>query len=76
MFNKFILPLVKPFIIWRNPNMAVTNKDNRWTPRQLYQDAKGERAQHKILQMAVKKLYAKGEPAQHNVLQMAVRELQ
>jgi hypothetical protein len=58
MFNMLILrSLIKPFIVWRNPNIAATaNKDNRWTPRQLYLDAKGERAQHKVLQMAVRKL--------------------
>jgi hypothetical protein len=57
MFNMFILrSLVRPFVIWRNPNMAViATKDSRWTPRQLYLDAKGERAQHKVLQMAVRK---------------------
>jgi hypothetical protein len=58
MFKIFILrSLVKPFVIWRNPNIAATaNKDDRWTPRQLYLDAKGERAQHKVLQMAVREL--------------------
>jgi hypothetical protein len=58
MFNIFIpRSLVRPFVIWRNPNMAaIVNKENRWTPRQLYLDAKGERAQHKVLQMAVRKL--------------------
>ena len=56
MFNISILrSLVKPFIIWRNPNLAdVASADNRWTPRQLYLDAKGEQAQHKVLEMAVK----------------------
>jgi hypothetical protein len=56
MFNMFILrPLVKPFIIWRNPNMtAIVEKDKHWTLRQLYLDAKGERAQHKVLQLAVR----------------------
>lgn len=58
MFNTFILhSLVRPFIIWRNPKMtAIANKDNRWTPRQLYLDAKGERAQRKVLEMAVRNL--------------------
>jgi hypothetical protein len=58
MFNKFILrSLVRPFIIWRNPNLAaIASKDNRWTPRQLHLDAKGEREQHKVLQMALRKL--------------------
>jgi len=56
MFNTLILrPLVKPFIIWRNPHMtAVVEKHNDWTLRQQYLDAKGERAQHKVLQMAVR----------------------
>jgi hypothetical protein len=56
MFNRFILrSLVRPFIIWRNPNLAaVASTDSRWTPRQLYLEAKGERAQHKVLEMAVR----------------------
>jgi hypothetical protein len=56
MLNMFILlPLVKPFIVWRNPNMtAIVGKENHWTLRQLYLDAKGERAQRKVLQMAVR----------------------
>ena len=56
MFNIFILrSSAKPFMIWRNPNTAaIANNDNRWTPRQLYLDAKGERAQRKVLQMAVR----------------------
>jgi hypothetical protein len=56
MFNTLILrPLVKPFIVWRNPQMTdIVEKHSDWTLRQLYLDAKGERAQHKVLQMAVR----------------------
>jgi hypothetical protein len=58
MFRILILrSLVKPFVIWSNPNLvAIASRDNRWTPRQLYLDVKGDRAQHKVLQMAVRKL--------------------
>jgi hypothetical protein len=56
MFKIFaLLQLVKPFIVWRNPNMtAIVAKHNHWTLRQLYLDEKGERAQRKVLQMAVR----------------------
>jgi hypothetical protein len=56
MFNTLILrPLAKPFLIWRNPHMtANAEKQSDWTLRQLYLDAKGERAQHKVLQMALR----------------------
>jgi len=56
MFSIQILrPVLKPFIIWRNPEMAaIVNKDNRWTPRQLYREAKGDQAQRKVLLMALR----------------------
>jgi hypothetical protein len=48
----------QPFVIWRNSNIAaIARKDDRWTSRQLYLEAKGERARRKVLQMAVSKLH-------------------
>jgi hypothetical protein len=47
---------MKPFIIWRNPNTAaITGKVTRWTARELYLEAKGDQAQHKVLEMVVRK---------------------
>ena len=58
MLSRFILPpLVKPFIIWRNPNTAaLAGRNTRWTARELYLEAKRDRAQHKVLEMAVRKV--------------------
>jgi hypothetical protein len=58
MLNIFISrPFLKPFIIWRNPNAsALAGRDSLWTAKQLYLEAKGDRAEHKVLEMAVRKL--------------------
>ena len=57
MLNSLILrPVVAAYIAWRNPDMTrIAEQDMRWTPRQLYLDAKAERAQHKVLQIALKR---------------------
>jgi len=48
---------MKPFIVWRNPDAAaITGKVNRWTARQLYLEAKGDQAQHKVLELAVREV--------------------
>ena len=57
MLNTSVLrPIVTAYIAWRNPDMTrIAEQDKRWTPRQLYLDAKAERAQRKVLQMAVRR---------------------
>ena len=47
---------MKPFIIWRNPDAAPTGKVNRWKARQLYLEAKGDQAQHRVLQLAIREV--------------------
>jgi hypothetical protein len=56
MFGTYFLrPLVTAYVVWRNPHMTtIARQTNRWTPRQLYLEAKGERAQRKVLRMAVR----------------------
>jgi hypothetical protein len=59
MFNSiFILrPLMKPFIVWRNPKpAAITGKVKGWTARQLYLEGKGDQTQHKVLELAVREV--------------------
>jgi hypothetical protein len=57
MFSILILrSFVKQFVIWLNPKASALAGNNRWTARQLYLEAKGDRAQHKILEMATRNL--------------------